>query len=66
MVSRQGVFIGLGSESLEGLVALVSSVSSEAIKLKSSVSLTSSESDTLACCQEQFQMRHWVCSQKEA
>jgi hypothetical protein len=49
MIGRQGVFLGLGSESLEGLVASVSSVSSEAVKLKSSVSLASSESDTLAC-----------------
>jgi hypothetical protein len=64
MVGRQGVFIGLGSELLRGLVALegsvasVSSVLLKAVELESSVSLVLLESKTLAGRQEQFQIRH--------
>jgi hypothetical protein len=44
-------------------VALVSSVSSEAVELESLVSLASSDSETLAGRQEQFQIYY---SQEEA
>jgi hypothetical protein len=52
-----------GLKALEGLVALVSSVLLEAVKLKFLVLLASSDSKTLASCQEQFRIRY---SQKKA
>jgi hypothetical protein len=57
MVGRQGVFIGLGSKSLRGSVALVFSVLSEAVELEFLVLLALLDSETLAGRQEQFRIR---------